>query len=237
MLGNSSNSPGLSWGSNYKDCFGRIIYSLNWLLMVFPFPFFLFPIDFYFFFQWERLCKLNYNFLSENFEEKIKGLAFSHPPVLDFIQTCCAHDNILALTNGKILDASVEYRCVLSLPSAEDMSYDFFLLMVWLSFWTFVYHTSNIPQNVLIISVCCRHYANILFLRLLKALLLIHHKRHISKQIIAPNPCSVGTQACTKTKYQVLILQHELLWCFTTHHFNGISAVEKEWKFWFCLII
>lgn len=112
-----------------------------------------------------------------------------------------------------------------------------FLLMVVFLFWTFEYHISNILQNVLIISVCCKHYANILFLRLLKALLLIYHKRSISKQIIAPSPCSVGTQACTKTKCQVLILQHELFWCFSPCHSNGISAVEKEWKIWFCLII
>lgn len=31
----------------------------------------------------------------------------------------------MSLPNGKILDTIVEYRCVLSLPSAEDMPYVF----------------------------------------------------------------------------------------------------------------
>lgn len=182
-------------------------------------------------FQRESLCKWNYYFLSQGFEEKNERFRHfpTHPPILDFIQICCAHDNILALTNGKLLDVIVEYRCVVSLPFYEDISYDF-LLCSLLGY--FLYQINNILQSILIFyrhfGVFYRHYTKILFLRLLKALLLKHDKKSISKWIITLDPCHVETQAHLQTKHQALILQHDLSWCFPTHHSNGISAVGME---------
>lgn len=50
----------------------------------------------------------------------------------------------------------------------------------WCSFFGLFWPPiSHIPQNVLTNSVSYRQYANILFLKLLKALFLIHDKRNI----------------------------------------------------------